>query len=123
MKKIGLVTLYGNNNYGNRLQNFALEKIIRSLDFECETIVFLNKNNKSLKSNYIYFKKLLKQFISKSLFLKLKKQMSFKIFSKTFLNEKFIYSNQWIPLSEQCTIQEKIRLSSILDKKCSGGNA
>ena len=37
-------------------------------------------------------------------------------------NDKFIYSNQWIPLSEKCTIQEKIRLSSILDKKCSGGS-
>ena len=36
-------------------------------------------------------------------------------------NDKFIYSNQWIPLSEKCTIQEKLRLSSILDKKCSGG--
>ena len=35
--------------------------------------------------------------------------------------EKFIYSNQWIPLSEKCTIQEKLRLSSILDEKCSGG--
>ena len=36
-------------------------------------------------------------------------------------NDKFIYSNQWIPLSEKCTIQEKLRLSSILDAKCSGG--
>ena len=36
-------------------------------------------------------------------------------------NEKFIYSNQWVPLMEKCTINEKIRLSSILDKKCSGG--
>ena len=36
-------------------------------------------------------------------------------------DEKFIYSNQWIPLSAKCTLQEKIRLSSILDKKCSGG--
>lgn len=33
----------------------------------------------------------------------------------------FIYSNQWIPLFEKCTIQEKCRLSSILDKECSGG--
>ena len=37
-------------------------------------------------------------------------------------NEKFIYSNQWIPLSEKCTINEKLRLSSILDAKCSGGS-
>lgn len=33
----------------------------------------------------------------------------------------FIYSNQWIPLTEQCTIQEKCRLGSIFDKKCGGG--
>lgn len=38
------------------------------------------------------------------------------------LSDKFIYSNQWIPLSTKCTIQEKLRLSSILDAKCSGGS-
>ena len=36
-------------------------------------------------------------------------------------DEKFIYSNQWIPLSAKCTIKEKLRLSAILDEKCSGG--
>ena len=35
--------------------------------------------------------------------------------------DKFIYSNQWIPLSAKCTINEKLRLSAILDAKCSGG--
>jgi len=35
--------------------------------------------------------------------------------------EEFIYSNQWIPLMEQCTIQEKIKLGALLDKKCGGG--
>lgn len=38
------------------------------------------------------------------------------------LDDKFIYSNQWIPLSTKCTVQEKLRLSSILDAKCSGGS-
>ena len=38
------------------------------------------------------------------------------------LNDKFIYSNQWIPLSTKCTMQEKLRLSAILDAKCSGGS-
>lgn len=33
----------------------------------------------------------------------------------------FIYSNQWIPLTEQCTIKEKCRLGNILDQKCGGG--
>ena len=35
--------------------------------------------------------------------------------------EQFIYSNQWIPLSAQCTISEKLRTAAILDNKCSGG--
>lgn len=36
-------------------------------------------------------------------------------------NRYFIYSNQWIPLMEKCTIEEKCRLGSIFDKKCGGG--
>lgn len=36
-------------------------------------------------------------------------------------NKYFIYSNQWIPLMEKCTIQEKCRVSAVLDNKCSGG--
>ena len=32
-----------------------------------------------------------------------------------------IYSNQWIPLTSKCTIQEKVRTAAILDNKCSGG--
>jgi ribonucleoside-triphosphate reductase len=38
------------------------------------------------------------------------------------LNDKFIYSNQWIPLSEKSSLNEKLKLSSILDRKCSGGS-
>ena len=37
------------------------------------------------------------------------------------IHDNFIYSNQWIPLTEKCTINEKIRTSAILDNKCSGG--
>ena len=33
----------------------------------------------------------------------------------------FILSNQWIPLMEKCTIQEKCRLGSLFDQKCGGG--
>ena len=36
-------------------------------------------------------------------------------------NKYFIYSNQWIPLMEKCTIQEKCRLGSLFDMKCGGG--
>jgi len=36
-------------------------------------------------------------------------------------NKYFIYSNQWIPLMEKCTIHEKCRLGNLFDKKCGGG--
>lgn len=36
-------------------------------------------------------------------------------------NKYFIYSNQWIPLTEKCTIQEKCRLGHLFDAKCGGG--
>lgn len=36
-------------------------------------------------------------------------------------NKYYIYSNQWIPLTEKCTIQEKCRLGSLFDAKCGGG--
>lgn len=32
-----------------------------------------------------------------------------------------ILSNQWIPLTEKCTIEEKARLSGLFDKRCGGG--
>lgn len=36
-------------------------------------------------------------------------------------DNNFIYSNQWIPLTSKCTLNEKIKLGSILDKKVGGG--
>lgn len=40
-------------------------------------------------------------------------------------NEKYtlpLYANQWIPLAVKTTIQEKARISAILDKACNGGS-
>lgn len=37
-------------------------------------------------------------------------------------NSYFILSNQWIPLMERCTIEEKCRISGVLDNLCSGGS-
>jgi ribonucleoside-triphosphate reductase len=45
---------------------------------------------------------------------------------KTFFpNKKYelpLYGNQWIPLGVKTTLQEKIKLSAILDKACNGGS-
>jgi ribonucleoside-triphosphate reductase len=44
-----------------------------------------------------------------------------ELYKSENIDEYFIYSNQWIPLVEKCSIQEKIRLGAILDKECGGG--
>ena len=43
MKKIGIITLYGNQNYGNRLQNLAVQEILKERGFRAESIVLINR--------------------------------------------------------------------------------
>lgn len=39
MKIVGIITLNGYKNYGNRLQNYALQEVIKSIGYEVETIL------------------------------------------------------------------------------------
>ncbi|WP_434798764.1 polysaccharide pyruvyl transferase family protein [Terrisporobacter vanillatitrophus] len=48
MNKVGIITLNGYFNYGNRLQNYALQEFIKMNGYFCETIInetFLDKSN------------------------------------------------------------------------------
>ena len=40
MKKIAVITIYDENNYGNRLQNYAVQRILQGMGFEVETIKY-----------------------------------------------------------------------------------
>ena len=51
MRKIAICTLYGNYNYGNKLQNYAVQESIRKID-NCEVINFKNKDIYSIKNNF-----------------------------------------------------------------------
>lgn len=42
MKKVGIITIYDEDNYGNRLQNYAVQEILKSLELEAETIKNVN---------------------------------------------------------------------------------
>lgn len=48
-KKVGIVTLHGYFNYGNRLQNYAVEQVLKSLGCEVESII--NTTRKSRESD------------------------------------------------------------------------
>ncbi|AMC01367.1 polysaccharide pyruvyl transferase CsaB [Aerococcus viridans] len=51
MKKIAILTINDYNNYGNRLQNYALQEVLKKQNFEVETI----KNYTNF--NYLYQQK------------------------------------------------------------------
>ena len=38
MKKIGIITINDNDNYGNRLQNYAVQEILKKLNIKPITI-------------------------------------------------------------------------------------
>ena len=42
MKKVGIITIFDEDNYGNRLQNYAVQEVLVSLGFDVETIKNVN---------------------------------------------------------------------------------
>lgn len=64
MKKAGIVTLFGEYNFGNRLQNYAVQEVLKKFDLDVETIKYLGINddvaseaNEIHKSRLTKFKK------------------------------------------------------------------
>jgi len=62
MKRDLIVTLIGYFNYGNRLQNYALQEVIKTLGFTVETVVCKNKPKKVKQRT---FKQRLESLVSK----------------------------------------------------------
>lgn len=81
--KIGILTLNSNNNFGNKLQNYALKTCLEKYNYSVETLWFYN----SLKNR---FKPTIK------LFLPIKRciirENYFERFTRKYLNRKY-YSN------------------------------
>lgn len=89
-KKIGIVTIFGNDNYGNRLQNYALETSIKKMGFEVETLVIEEPGEKiriarrSIKRLFSS-KSVKERFRARKLMTKKKEQL-FRRFTNEYLN-------------------------------------
>lgn len=100
MNKVAIVTLHGYSNYGNNLQNYALQEVIKKLGFDVETLNFNVLETNKISGIFVKVKTALlnpkKIFYainrrkSKFLYKKLlnEKVSRFKEFSANFLNEK-----------------------------------
>lgn len=63
MKEALIVTLYGNNNYGNKLQNYAVQQLLLKHNINCLTLKNNEDYNKRDKRLLRYFKAKLKRII------------------------------------------------------------
>ena len=105
MGKIGIVTNYGNYNFGTSLQNYAVEHVLKSLGFDVETIIkSTNKHgnigelkNKISKFKDMSFKikcfEIYKKIVKKTYELEYKEELekrknAFNTFSNQFLNQR-----------------------------------
>ena len=96
--KIGIVTLVGNFNYGNRLQNFALQEAISNLGYTAQTLGVKNQE------------KIYKKTIKKILFYSsgiITKNARINNFARCIKIEKF--TNKYINQSEYSLPIEKNR--------------
>lgn len=47
MKKVAIVTIIDNNNYGNRVQNYAVQEVLKKINCQPETIINWPETNKA----------------------------------------------------------------------------
>ena len=84
MKNIGIITLNGNYNFGNRLQNYALQKFLKKMDYNSSTIWRINRKNE--------FKERIKSIIPvKKVYRRLRR---FRNFNEKFLSIDYINNEQ-----------------------------
>lgn len=102
MKKVAIITLNGYFNYGNRLQNYALQEVIKSLGHDVDTIM-VNRNMKNKEGRILRVlknpKKLLvifKRFKinKKNEKISIERSKNFKQFSKKYISETEYYISE-----------------------------
>ena len=89
--KVAIITLFGLFNYGNRLQNYALQNALEKNGYEAETIAVAHDYNK-LKG---FIKKYIERTdkgISVRAKVELDREKNFKKFNDKYLNLRMVYS-------------------------------
>ena len=79
LKKIGIITINDYSNYGNRLQNYATQEVLRSLGYEVETIV--NSPYKKQKISDMFNKA--KKMQINELIIKVFRKIRYKLFKNS----------------------------------------
>lgn len=108
VKKAGILTLNGYNNYGNRLQNYATQEVLKELGFQVETILVdrTDPNSRKLSNRLRKISSInelcknisnkIEYYLNKHIIKE--RQKTFLNFSKQNINETdYTISNNYIP--------------------------
>ncbi|HHD2754517.1 TPA: hypothetical protein ACOTG0_003375, partial [Clostridium perfringens] len=99
MNNIAIITLNGYFNYGNRLQNYALQESLKLINYDSKTLIkenIIEENGISESKLKIFFNmsykekiELIKYKINKGKIIELNKNRTqvFKMFSEDYINE------------------------------------
>lgn len=90
MKKIGIITIIDNNNYGNKLQNFAVYKTLENYSSNIETLNNIPTINTKEKFIYRYIKCLLNIIIGRFQRKELRNLRFNEFTKKTNFNNKLL---------------------------------
>ncbi len=80
-KRVGIITMIGLNNYGNRLQNYALQETLKRLGYDCYTLY----NREYCNNRKFFVLRNIKHFLKKNKSINKNREKHFIEF-----NEKFI---------------------------------
>lgn len=64
MKKAGIITLFGEYNFGNRLQNYAVQEVLKKKGLDVQTIKYMPKGTTAPNTNHKQAEDRLKKFKS-----------------------------------------------------------
>lgn len=97
MKRIGIVTIIDYNNYGNRLQNFAVQELLRRRGFHVQTL--RPRTNQLVKSSMWMKVKKIKEFSIHDLYFRITSNLEKKKYNKNYeqkINAMREFSNNYI---------------------------
>lgn len=94
MKKVAIITINDDDNYGNRLQNYAVQEILKKHGLKPETI-YNKKNVYGYKYKIIKIKNIIKKYRNKK--LKDIRYNQFMKFNKNIKHSKYAINESHIP--------------------------
>ena len=86
--KIGIITITEGANYGNRLQNYAMQELLESLGYECETIKRITlRDVKGVQLTKQVFKECVKILLGRknTHFSYRRRKKRFEVFNKKYI--------------------------------------